>query len=158
VHIGDCFDNGRYNVVHKLGYGDSSTAWLTNDTINQTYVALKVLMTSAPINPFEIELPSILYDRDCSDGHKLILMPSDTFDIQGPNGYHKCLVLPVVGPSIHDYSENVKPWYLPLKVAKRAVFEIVKGVEYLHRNGIGHGGRFYHSRCLKSSSNQCDMT
>ncbi|MCJ1248986.1 hypothetical protein MMC30_006207 [Trapelia coarctata] len=130
VHIGDSFNNGRYKVVNKLGH---------SNTTRQTYVALKILTTAAPINPFEIELPTILNALECNEGYEYILTPSDAFDIQGPNGYHKCLVLPVVGPSIHDYSENVEPWYLPLKVAKRAILETVKGMGYLHRNGIGHG-------------------
>jgi len=141
VHLGDGFKNGRYKVANKLGDGYSSTVWLAKDITNQSYVALKILTSSTPINPLETELPSILNAHDCSDGRKSILTPYEVFEIQGPNGRHKCLVLPVIGPSIYHYSVNVEPLYLPLKVAKRAVLETAKGIEYLHRNKIGHGGR-----------------
>ena len=149
MHLGDEFGNRRYKVVNKLGRGPFSTVWLAKDTAHQIYVAMKVLTGDAPINPMETELPSMLNAPDYGDGRKFISTPSDVFNIHGPNGLHKCLVLPATGPSIFDYSENVKPLYLPLKVAKRAVLETAKGIEYLHRNKIGHGGGFVKSSLLK---------
>jgi serine/threonine-protein kinase SRPK3 len=32
IHVGDKFNNGRYVVVRKLGWGHFSTVWLTRDT------------------------------------------------------------------------------------------------------------------------------
>lgn len=37
VQLGDHFKGGRYEVVHKLGWGGFSTAWLAKD---KTFVAL----------------------------------------------------------------------------------------------------------------------
>lgn len=31
VNLGDTFDNGRYTIHHKLGWGGYSTVWLAND-------------------------------------------------------------------------------------------------------------------------------
>jgi hypothetical protein len=31
VHLGDTFKNGRYKIVHKLGWGSFSTVWLAKD-------------------------------------------------------------------------------------------------------------------------------
>lgn len=31
VHLGDTFKEGRYRVIHKLGYGGFSTIWLARD-------------------------------------------------------------------------------------------------------------------------------
>lgn len=44
VHLGDTFDNGRYKIHHKLGWGGFSTVWLVNDResayhLNQFYPA-----------------------------------------------------------------------------------------------------------------------
>ncbi len=43
VSIGDVFADGRYKVLHKLGYGGSSTIWLARDSVSGILVALKVL-------------------------------------------------------------------------------------------------------------------
>lgn len=32
VALGDTFDDGRYKVHHKLGYGDFSTVWVARDS------------------------------------------------------------------------------------------------------------------------------
>lgn len=31
VHLGDKYDDGRYNVLRKLGHGKYSTVWLVRD-------------------------------------------------------------------------------------------------------------------------------
>lgn len=31
IYINDEFSNGRYRVIHKLGYGSYSTVWLARD-------------------------------------------------------------------------------------------------------------------------------
>src|ERR1700761_3690364 len=35
ISIGDEFAHGRYRVIHKLGFGGSSTIWLARDQQNQ---------------------------------------------------------------------------------------------------------------------------
>jgi serine/threonine protein kinase len=47
VHLGDTFDDSRYKVLHKLGYGGFSTVWLTRDTAAEKQVALKILTANA---------------------------------------------------------------------------------------------------------------
>ncbi|KAL8894198.1 MAG: hypothetical protein Q9192_004526 [Flavoplaca navasiana] len=46
VNVGDVFSNGRYRVVHKLGWGSYSTVWLVRDAKLSRYVALKVIVAS----------------------------------------------------------------------------------------------------------------
>ncbi len=31
VHLGDCFKDGQYKIIHKLGFGSFSTVWLARD-------------------------------------------------------------------------------------------------------------------------------
>ena len=45
AYINDEFANGRYRVIHKLGYGSYSTVWLGRDQEEQRYVALKIATT-----------------------------------------------------------------------------------------------------------------
>lgn len=47
THLGDEFSNGRYEVVHKLGYGSYSTVWLARDRQKERYVALKMVAAEA---------------------------------------------------------------------------------------------------------------
>lgn len=41
VHIGEVL-NDRYVILQKLGWGHFSTVWLSRDTKNDTYVAIKI--------------------------------------------------------------------------------------------------------------------
>ena len=41
ILIGDRL-NGRYRIVHKLGYGSFSTTWLARDQQSSNFVAIKV--------------------------------------------------------------------------------------------------------------------
>ncbi|KXJ84751.1 protein kinase, partial [Microdochium bolleyi] len=41
IHIDDRLDK-RYRIVHKLGHGTFSTAWLAVDEKTSKYVAIKV--------------------------------------------------------------------------------------------------------------------
>ncbi|KAK4893279.1 hypothetical protein LTR27_008402 [Elasticomyces elasticus] len=43
VHLNDTFANGRYRVVHKLGFGGFSTVWLVRDNDKRRYVSCKIL-------------------------------------------------------------------------------------------------------------------
>lgn len=47
VHLWDRYCNGRYEVLHKLGYGTHSTVWLAKDHVDLKYVAFKILMASS---------------------------------------------------------------------------------------------------------------
>src|SRR5437773_2700880 len=44
VHLGDRYDGGRYQVVHKLGAGGFSTVWLAQDLMERRWVALKIVL------------------------------------------------------------------------------------------------------------------
>lgn len=60
----------------------------------------------------------------------------DAFDLEGPNGRHECLVLEFLGPTVVDTVER-----LPGKVAKSVAKQALSGLDALHRQGIGHGGK-----------------
>ncbi|QVM06376.1 hypothetical protein D8B26_001089 [Coccidioides posadasii str. Silveira] len=42
VKIGDEFQEGRYVIAHKLGFGGSATTWLAEDKVMKKLVALKI--------------------------------------------------------------------------------------------------------------------
>ncbi|ERS97287.1 serine/threonine protein kinase [Sporothrix schenckii ATCC 58251] len=98
IHLGDTIGvAGRYRVLCKLGHGGFGTVWLCRDTRDTTgYVAVKVMV--ADIAPEAVpDLTLVRFDRS-APGAEHIAIPLDAFSIEGPNGVHQCLVLPVLGP------------------------------------------------------------
>lgn len=49
VHLGDTFRDGRYEIVHKLGWGSFGMVWMARDS-RQVYTTLPLLLQSF-INP-----------------------------------------------------------------------------------------------------------
>ena len=47
VHIQDELSNGRYHAMHKLGFGNYSTASLAKDLHMNRYVAIEIIATQA---------------------------------------------------------------------------------------------------------------
>src|SRR6266550_8021554 len=62
VSIGDVFADGRYKVLHKLGFGGSSTTWLARDSISGILVALKVLAAYISTKPKD-EIEELVISR-----------------------------------------------------------------------------------------------
>lgn len=140
VHLGDTFGpSGRYKVMHKLGHGGFGTVWLCRDAVGARYIALKVLASELKSD----DLPDLtLADLDQSHpGAKYITSLLDQFSLEGPNGSHYCLVLPILGPCV---SPNL--WERLDKDAgsalRRFAFQSTQALNFLHQNQICHGGEF----------------
>ena len=81
----------------------------------------------------------------------------DDFNLEGPNGTHRCLVFELLGPSVPDAIDARFPdGRLPGKLAKAIAKQVVSGLEFLHREKIGHGGEshlhFFFSKSILNSS------
>ncbi|KAJ5513707.1 hypothetical protein N7463_003259 [Penicillium fimorum] len=167
IILGDKFQNGRYTVHHKLGFGDSATVWLAKDTgfnghvPGYQWVALKIL--AAHIKE-QTEIRNLQYLGDKSEGvlfTRCIVKLLDSFVLVGPNGIHQCLVLELVGPSFESIQEshigfNNYAHYIGLDDAEfnssthcseiecPRIFEITKllfmALRFMHGLGMCHGG------------------
>lgn len=74
-------------------------------------------------------------------GHQHLIAMEDSFQLHGPNGTHDCFVLEIVGPNIPDVvAERFGDTRLPGWIAKRAAKQALLGLEFLHKQGIAHGG------------------
>jgi len=144
INIGDEIE-GRYKVVHKLGYGGFSTVWLARDKLAKRYVALKIIVASIQQDCKELGvLQTLLKEPTCHPGQKSVVSLLDNFMIEGPNGRHFCLVLQVAGPSITslNYSPGAVAGsrrlrsQLALKVAKQTV----QALDFVQSQGFCHGG------------------
>ncbi|OAX80213.1 hypothetical protein ACJ72_05460 [Emergomyces africanus] len=144
VALGECLKAGRYKVLHKLGWGGYSTVWAARDQrlYKIIYVAIKISVAERNHDEETRELQTM---RELATHHlclKHTVHMLDDFDLKGPNGSHKCLVYELLGPNIPDIIDVHFPdGRLPGKLAKVIAKQSLIGLDSLHQQNIGHGGR-----------------
>ncbi|RAH71362.1 putative protein kinase [Aspergillus aculeatinus CBS 121060] len=123
VKIGDVYET-RYQVTGKLGYG-----------ANDQYEVLKV-STSLPSFPTASGRELKIYEHlarvnSTHPGQALIRELHDSFDLHGPAGLHRCLVLqPMHMTLLEMMGLNPKPFNLPL--LKLTVKRLLLALDFLH--------------------------
>lgn len=141
IQLGDVFSHGRYRVLHKLGYGSFSTVWLARDHVEQRYVSLKVITAAASESSSEAKIWHHLYQGNPDHpGRNFVLSLLHDFWIDGPNGRHQCLVSEVAGSTIVEAKQADKNEMLPLEIARAITPQLALGLDYIHSQGILHGG------------------
>jgi len=150
VAIGDVFAQGRYRIVHKLGFGGSSTIWLARNQSGKL-VTLKVMRAEVSSKPVE-EVPELAIPRKLleyiqargSVVHSNIQTLKDHFTENGPNGSHLCLVSELAGPSILSLSDSpgrvIGSRRLRSDLARKVAKQVTCAVELMHTAGFVHGG------------------
>ena len=143
ISVGDCL-GGRYDVIHKLGFGTYSTTWLARDMNMEKYVAVKIAIADADMP--ESKIFDTLALSEPSDegqpGEALIPRVLDTFSLVGPNGRHRCLV---TEPGMMTLAEAKDASYTRLfrmPVAKAIAVQVIQAVAFLHRRGVVHAGMY----------------
>lgn len=162
VNLGDTFKNNRYEVHHKLGWGQFSTVWLAFDreyanklimlpylltfARQNIWVSLKIKTADSSLESREHDCMQVL-QKHCEGNlsSKYIVQLLDFFLHHGANGVHQCLVFELLGPTVNkvlmDYSESEER--LETGVIMRMSRQLLEGIDFIHSAGIGHGGRFY---------------
>ncbi|KAI0785254.1 kinase-like domain-containing protein [Abortiporus biennis] len=153
VAVGDIFSNGRYRVLHKLGFGGTSTIWLARDQQappSGKLMTLKVMRAEQSAEArdtiAELSIPQrlrkILQENHCT------VLPhiqniEDSFLHQGPNGTHLCLVSQLAGPSVRSMfdcpgrvSESRR---LRSDLARKVARQVASAVQLMHSAGYVHG-------------------
>ncbi|PPQ92670.1 hypothetical protein CVT25_013977 [Psilocybe cyanescens] len=156
VKVGDYFNNNRYRVVRKLGWGHFSTVWLVKDsqlvfstltwlnipvyrtTSHRTsrHSALKVVKSAgryAETARDEIKLLSRVSAFSPSHpGRQHIVSFLDSFSQQGPEASHVCIVFEPLGENLLALIERNKKKGVPRALVKVIAKQILLGLEYLH--------------------------
>lgn len=113
---------------------------------HRRYVAVKVCIGSnMPRLSRETEILSQL----CKTGRgkhgcQRIIELFDVFIVEGPNGFHECLVTEVVSPLSEPEARK--------QCAPEAICQIIEGFAFLHEEGIVHGGKTNNALRLVSSN------
>jgi serine/threonine-protein kinase SRPK3 len=105
-------------------------------------VALKVVVSKAsPENRESRILRDLSRNNSSHPGRKHIVQLLDDFSHTGPHGTHTCLVFELLGPSVSTVvEETFADGRLPGVLAGRVCKELLLAVDFLHEQGIGHGG------------------
>ncbi|XP_059305964.1 uncharacterized protein LOC132057388 [Lycium ferocissimum] len=135
VRIGDCFNEGRYVVQKKLGWGHFSTVWLAWDTLMSKFVALKVQKSAQHYTEAAMDEITILKQiAECDpDDKKCVVKLLDHFKHSGPNGQHVCMVFEYLGDNLLTLLKYTDYHGLPIHMVKELCFHVLVGLDYLHR-------------------------
>lgn len=133
----------RYRVVHKLGHGAFSTAWLALDEQTSKYVAVKVGTADADAREADV-LSQLTEELSCQThgANNTSVFPAviDRFSLEGPNGTHHCLVTTLARCSLRDAKEESDTFLFQLDVARSLATQLVIAVSLVHSQGFAHGG------------------
>ncbi|KAK1228956.1 serine/threonine protein kinase, CMGC [Marasmius sp. AFHP31] len=154
VQIGETYNNGRYTVVRKLGWGHFSTVWLAKDTKLDCHVALKVVKSaprytetaldeikllqrlitskippSTPVDPQQPQVSPAL----THPGRSHVISFLDHFRHKGPNGVHVCMVFEVLGENLLGLIRRHQQTGVPVPVVKQIAKQVLLGLDYMHR-------------------------
>ncbi|KAJ3927549.1 MAG: kinase-like domain-containing protein [Lentinula lateritia] len=140
MYIGDEFANGRYGIVHKLGFGGSSTVWLARDRQQGSgkLVTLKALRADASnADSPDLVIPKLLQRTGLPDAYLRTI--EDHFVVDGPNGSHDFLVSAFSGPSIQAMLYRPDGPRLRAALARKIAAQAACAMEHIHRAGFVHG-------------------
>lgn len=146
VNLGDELCDGRYHVIHKLGFGSYSTVWLAKDRHADKYVAVKIIRADPSASSNESRILHLLEQHRIARpdllGSKYIIKPLDEFHIDGPNGRHRCLVSEPAGCSVQTAKDCSDVWFFSSQIARAIAAQVITGVHFLHSCGVVHGGEY----------------
>ncbi|KAG4442616.1 hypothetical protein IFR05_001872 [Cadophora sp. M221] len=138
VNLGQSYQEGRYEIAHRLGNGGFSTTWLARDSRNNTYVALKFVTSATSEGYGDLKtLRDISSGSDTQAEYKYVSHLMDEFHVDGPNGRHLCLVTKALGPSVANISTDLHR--LGGKASQEVASQAVSALDYLYSLGICHG-------------------
>ena len=143
VSVGETYNNGKYVVVRKLGWGHFSTVWLSRDTATGKHVALKVVRSAAHYTETAIDeiklLNQIVQANPNHPGRRHVVSLLDSFEHKGPNGVHVCMVFEVLGENLLGLIKRWNHRGIPMPLVKQITKQVLLGLDYLHRDcGIIH--------------------
>jgi serine/threonine protein kinase len=154
ISVGDTFASGHFRVLHKLGFGGSSTVWLARDQREGgdwgRIVTLKAMRADDSSSKDPREIPEMVLSQKLRPSlphcEAVDFQTVDHhFSVQGPNGSHLFLVFSLAGPSILAMSNSPRRTAcsrrLHADLAKKVAKQTATMIHHMHCAGIVHGGK-----------------
>ena len=120
--------NSRYIIVKYLGRGTFCRTWLVYDINEYIFVAIKMYFPKY----YEDSLNEIKINKKLTSNNYVVKL-LDNFVYEN----HNCLVFQLLGITLHDINEYYD-YRIPLDILKTIVYQILQGVNELHKNNIIH--------------------
>ncbi|KKZ63890.1 hypothetical protein EMCG_01792 [[Emmonsia] crescens] len=140
VILESVLNNGRYRIMHKLGWGGFATVWMARDNWRDSNVALKVINMENNAQEFKVlqhlQHSSVARDNADHPGRRSVVQLLDYFDLSVS---HKCLVLPVMGMDLQTRMDAENGHRLRKENAGSVARQVALGLDYLWKCGIAHG-------------------
>ncbi|KAL2834373.1 kinase-like domain-containing protein [Aspergillus cavernicola] len=136
----------RYQVIGKLGYGITSTVWLARDMgtrspnrQSRSYVTLKIGVTAVSMG-HQLDNELQMYQRvgraSRHPGRRGVRSLLDSFNIDGPEDKHQCLVHPPLFESVWDFLHRNPVQRLPKPIIALTLQRLFLALDYLHTEYI----------------------
>lgn len=135
TRIGQVLQN-RYQVVGKLGFGVTSTVWLARDLTGYRHVTLKIFVNSAAMGQ-QLDDEYTMYRRlergsNKHPGRVCVRSLLDSFDLNGPEGPHRCLVHPPLWDSLDTFLRRNPVMRLPVPILALVLRHLFLALDFLH--------------------------
>ncbi|KAF4505746.1 hypothetical protein G6O67_007663 [Ophiocordyceps sinensis] len=131
---------GRYQVVAKLGYGTSSTVWLSRHLGDDKFWALKVHVNTLKHNQEldvyrHINAAAITAEHP---GREYVRQCHDSFQLKGPHGEHQVFVMTPLGMSLRTLQDMQNDGVFQSTLVTRALDQILLGLDFLREAHVTH--------------------
>lgn len=83
-------------------------------------------------------------------GSRHITMLEDSFEHEGPNGRHVCLIFKAMGESLSAFREKFEDGIIPSRLVQRIAQQLLQALEYAHSRGVIHTGELFGQWCRRT--------
>jgi|EP01043_Picozoa_sp_COSAG02_P035666 serine/threonine-protein kinase SRPK3 len=138
TRVGDVFNNERYTVLRKLGWGHFSTVWLVYDKTSERVAALKIQKSAKRYTEAaqdEVDMLVLLSEQraHAAETGDCVVTLFDHFFHHGPNGKHMCMVFEVMGQSLLSLIKHYDYRGIPMPAVRLIAKQMALGLDYMHR-------------------------
>lgn len=141
VKIGETFNEGRYRILQKLGWGHFSTVWLGFDAEKKEHCAIKVQKSDTQyFNAAEDELKILrALKKKSKKSAKPLVELLDNFEHIGPHGRHMCLTFEVLSKNLLSLVKRYDYKGVPVPMIQVIARQLLQALDFIHEDcGIIH--------------------